>query len=304
MSNFDFLIGNRLEQIRDRLGFTTQKAFAEKLGLKYQSYVNYEKGGRSLPDEIKFKLFGLGVNISWLVTGQGEPLLDNQDEKVPLMEELKGLIEKTMEPRLGEVTTRLTAIEAFLKEKEVKPAPAPAAPSKDTPEEPAKKEDPLYIAESEPEYGEEEAEEEEYEQVPYVRDIAAGPPINQSEDQSGKIAVPARLIRKSGKYYAASIRGTSMTEAGIRDGDMVLIRHADAPKDGVIQVIRHGDKSTLKRVWEVEGKGWELHYEDGTGRVITYGSGDYEVQGEFVAVLPENAVRPSSQKPLKRARTR
>ena len=75
MSNFDFLVANRLEQIREKLGFSTQKAFSEKLGLKYQSYVNYEKGERNLPDEIKYKLYKMGVNISWLITGIGDMFL-------------------------------------------------------------------------------------------------------------------------------------------------------------------------------------------------------------------------------------
>jgi hypothetical protein len=67
---------------------------------------------------------------------------------------------------------------------------------------------------------------------------------------------------------------------------LVLIRHAGAPADGAIQVVRYRGKSTLKRLREVEGKGWEMHYEDGSGKVLLPDSGDYEVQGEFVAVLP------------------
>jgi SOS-response transcriptional repressor LexA len=80
-----------------------------------------------------------------------------------------------------------------------------------------------------------------------------------------------------------------MTEAGIRDGDTVLVRHADMPKNGAVQVVRYKGKSTLKRLREVEG-GWELHYEDGTGTVVPVDSGQYEVQGDFVAVLPDTAV--------------
>jgi hypothetical protein len=55
-------------------------------------------------------------------------------------------------------------------------------------------------------------------------------------------------------------------------------------------VVRYKGRSTLKCLREVEGKGWELHYEDGTGTVIPVDSGQYEVQGDFVAVLPENRV--------------
>jgi SOS-response transcriptional repressor LexA/DNA-binding XRE family transcriptional regulator len=275
LSNFDFSVGKRLELAREKLGFSTQKAFSERLGLKYQSYVNYEKGERSLPDEIKFMLFQMGINITWLVTGQGEPFLDKQTEKIPLMEELRELIEKTMEPKLGAMDSRLSAIESSLKQE--KPAS----------ETSTGKEGPLYTAETVPGYGE---EGEEYEEIPYVWDIAAGPPIDIDEDRGETAEIPRRLLRRGERYYAASVRGGSMTEAGIRDGDLVLIRCMDAPRDGAVQVVRYKNKSTLKLLREIEGKGWELHYRDGSGKVITCDSNEYEVQGEFIAVLPKNTV--------------
>jgi SOS-response transcriptional repressor LexA len=158
-----------------------------------------------------------------------------------------------------------------------------------------------FTGEPEPEY-----EAEKRAVIPFVEDIAAGPPIAQSEDQTGSVSVPARLIKKGFRYYAADIRGTSMAEAGIRDGDRVLIRHTDVPADGAIQVVRYQGKSTLKRLRETEDKGWELHYEDGSGKVVALDSGDYEVQGEFVAVLPQSAVpegrkkgRETHEKPFK-----
>ena len=138
-----------------------------------------------------------------------------------------------------------------------------------------------FTAEPEPEY-----EAEEQVKIPYVESIAAGPPIPQSEDQTGHISVPARYIKKGRRYYAAAIRGASMSETGIRDGDTVLVRCTDTPANGAIQVLRYQGKSTLKRLREVEGGGWEMHYEDGSGKVVPLDSGDYEVQGEFVAVLP------------------
>ncbi|MDR1836392.1 MAG: helix-turn-helix domain-containing protein [Treponema sp.] len=267
MSNIDLWVGKRLEQAREKLGFSTQKAFSERLGLKYQSYVNYEKGERSLPDEIKLKLFEMGVNISWLITGQGNPLLDEQSEKIPLIEELQKIIDQTVEP----IEARVSQLEAAIRR------------DKSFPETTADNSGPIYTFELAPAYGE---EEEDREQIHYVWDIAAGPPIAQSEDRSETVAVPARLLRKGERYYAASVRGGSMAEAGIRDGDMVLIRFADVPRDGAIQVVRYQDKSTLKRLRKIEGKGWELHYEDGSGRLISCTSNDYEVQGEFVAILP------------------
>jgi SOS-response transcriptional repressor LexA len=141
-----------------------------------------------------------------------------------------------------------------------------------------------YTADPEPDYGEPEAIPE---RIPYMEDIAAGPPIPQSENAGLFARVPAGYIQgEKGDYYAASIRGESMTAAGIANGSAVLIRRADTPRDGAIQVVAWQGRSTLKRLREKEGGGWELHFEDGTNRVIAVESKDCRVQGDFVAVLP------------------
>jgi SOS-response transcriptional repressor LexA/DNA-binding XRE family transcriptional regulator len=273
LDKIDIQIGDRLKQARLALGFSAQKAFADRLGLVYQSYVNYEKGERSLPDGVKVKLYNLGINVAWLITGQGELFYSKEDKKVPIVEELNKLIEKTIEPQAKKVDSlesRIAKIEETLKE---------ITPKKDA--EPAEA---MYTGDPEPEY-----DEPPPVRIPYAWDIAAGPPITQGDDYTQTALVPARLIKKGGRYYAASIRGTSMAEAGIRDRDLVLIRYTDTPIDRAIQVVRCGDKSTLKRLRETE-QGWELHYEDGSGRVIPLSSGDYEVQGEFVAILPKTNI--------------
>jgi SOS-response transcriptional repressor LexA len=278
LGDIDIQIGDRLKRVRVLLGFAKQVLFSAELGLENQTYGRYEKGERSLPDEIKLKLFEMGVNISWLITGQGEPLIEKQHKKAPLIEELQKIIEQTVGPKLesvGKIEARLSALEQRID----RPSPSGSG----------------YTAEPEPEYeaepepgteAEPDGEAEPEVPVPYVEDIAAGPPIAQSEDQSQLIAVPAWYIRKGFRHYAARIRGTSMTEAGIRDGDQVLIRYVDTPIDGAIQVVRYQGRSTLKRVRETEGGGWEMHYEDGSGKVVALNSREYEVQGEFVTVLP------------------
>ncbi len=270
MDNIDIQIGERLKKTRYLLGFDKAVAFSEKLGLENQTYGRYEKGERGLPDKIKFQLHEMGVNISWLVTGQGDPFLNIPNKKIPIIEEIQNIIEETVEPKFEEMEAKLKSLEKQLKNQK-------------------KYDNTSYTSDPEPTYGEEEAE--DFRKVPYVRDIAAGPPIHQSADQSELLAIPAWLAKEGGRYYVASIRGTSMSEADIKDGDMVLIRCTDIPRNNGIQVVRYQGKSTLKRLRETEGKGWELLYEDGTSRVIQVDSTDYEVQGDFVIVLPKNAVR-------------
>jgi SOS-response transcriptional repressor LexA len=280
---FFIQIGERLKKVRILLGFSKALPFSEKLGLENPTYGRYENGERSLPDNVKLQLYEMGVNILWLVTGQGEPLLDNQIERIPLIEELREIIEKTMEPKLGKVESRLSALEKVLRTE------------KPVPEETTAEEGPLYTAELVPAYGE---DEEEYEYLPYVHDIAAGPPIAINEDQGETVAVPCRLLKKGERYYTASIRGGSMTKAGILDGDMVLIRYTDVPRDGAIQVVRYQEKVTIKRLREIEGKGWELRYTDGSGKVIECDSEEYETLGEFVTILSKKQRPTVVLKPL------
>ena len=120
-----------------------------------------------------------------------------------------------------------------------------------------------------------------------MEDIAAGPPIPQFEAGGLFARVPPRHIRGDKRdYYAARIRGESMSGAGIPDGSVVLVRRTDAPRDGAIQVVAWQGRSTLKRLREKEGGGWEMRFEDGTDRAISVESGECQVQGDFVAVLP------------------
>ena len=122
----------------------------------------------------------------------------------------------------------------------------------------------------------------------FVYNIAAGPFISQMENSVDYIDVPRTYIKTAPEdYYAAHIKGQSMTEAGIPDDSIVLIRQSNIPKDEKIQVVWHDGKTTLKRLKRDENNQWQLCYEDGTGRCIEIKQGEaYHILGDFVAVLP------------------
>jgi len=251
------------------------------LGVRPQ-FLSDVKSGKSQKPNAEFLvkiITKLGINPEWF-DDESKPMF----LQVPLVP-VKSRIEQEFEeivashPKFTEIEERLTQLEKRLESQN--------SHSGD------------FTAEASPEY-----QTEDEVKIPYVHDIAAGPPIDQNEDQSDFVAVEARLIKKREKYYAASIRGTSMIEAGIRNGDLVLIRCTNVPRDGAIQVVSYNGKSTLKRFREIEGKGWELHYEDGSGQVIPADSVDYQVQGEFVVILPGNTSQPPPQKAPGRARSR
>ena len=206
------------------------------------------------------------ININWLLSGEGEMFLPEQSEKpkkASLVTELGALIDQ----RLEKIEAEIAELKGQLK-----------GTDKNTPDSK------LYASEPEPEYG------ENLEKAIFVENLAAGPLIYASDDQSKYIDVPKGLIKtKPEDYYVARIKGTSMTAAGIPDGVLVLIRKSDAAQHGAIQVVEHQGEVSLKRLREIPGEGWRICFDDRTGRFIEIGPGDeFHVQGDFVAVLPED----------------
>ena len=83
-------------------------------------------------------------------------------------------------------------------------------------------------------------------QLPLLGRIAAGTPIEALSDPSSYMDVPAELVA-GGEHFALEIVGDSMVEAGIHDGDMVIIRRSDTATSGEIVVALIEDsEATLK----------------------------------------------------------
>ncbi|MCH2549404.1 MAG: transcriptional repressor LexA [Alphaproteobacteria bacterium] len=85
-------------------------------------------------------------------------------------------------------------------------------------------------------------------QVPMLGRIAAGTPIEALSDPTRFISVPSDLLGR-GEYYCLEVDGDSMIEAGILDGDTVLIERTDIAENGTIVVaLVEGSEVTLKRL--------------------------------------------------------
>lgn len=86
--------------------------------------------------------------------------------------------------------------------------------------------------------------------VPVLGTVAAGLPVFCDENYDGCVYVPATLIRREGDYFALYVRGDSMINAGILDGDLALIRRQEAASNGSIVVALIEDSVTLKRFFK------------------------------------------------------
>lgn len=83
--------------------------------------------------------------------------------------------------------------------------------------------------------------------VPMMGRIAAGTPIEAIQQRSATIQVPPDLLA-TGDHYALEVRGDSMIDAGILDGDTVLIRRGDAADTGdIVVALIDDEEATLKR---------------------------------------------------------
>ena len=84
--------------------------------------------------------------------------------------------------------------------------------------------------------------------VPVVGNVAAGEPIVAEENIEDYFEVPS-VIGGEGDDYILKVRGDSMKDAGILEGDFVVVRPADEVKNGEIVVALLGDEATVKRFY-------------------------------------------------------
>jgi len=85
-------------------------------------------------------------------------------------------------------------------------------------------------------------------EVPVMGRIAAGVPIEAISQVSHTVAVPGQMLRNGGDHYALEVRGDSMIEAGINDGDVVVIRETKTATNGdIVVALVQDSEATLKR---------------------------------------------------------
>ena len=121
-------------------------------------------------------------------------------------------------------------------------------------------------------------------QLPLYGRIAAGTPIEALRDHSNAISIPADIIGK-GEHYALEIEGDSMIDAGIFDGDTVIIRRSDTADNGSIVVALVEDTEvTLKRL---RRKGASIALEPANTEYETriFGPDQVKVQGSLVGLI-------------------
>lgn len=121
-------------------------------------------------------------------------------------------------------------------------------------------------------------------QLPLYGRIAAGTPIEALRDHSSMVDIPASMLT-AGDHYALEVAGDSMVEAGILDGDTVVIRRCDTAENGSIVVaLVDANEATLKRL---RRKGNTIALEPANPAYETriFGADRVQVQGRLVGLM-------------------
>jgi repressor LexA len=120
--------------------------------------------------------------------------------------------------------------------------------------------------------------------VPVMGRIAAGTPISAIQNHSHDIACPPDLLT-NGEHFALEVKGDSMIEAGILDGDIVVIRRCDTAENGdiVVALVDH-EEATLKRLRK---KGTTIALEAANPEFKTriFGPDQVDIQGRLVGLM-------------------
>ena len=120
--------------------------------------------------------------------------------------------------------------------------------------------------------------------VPVMGRIAAGTPIEALQEESHQVSVPVGLL-SSGEHYALEVKGDSMIDAGILEGDTVVIQRCDTAQNGEIVVaLVDGYEATLKRLRR-KGESVALEAANPAYETRIFGPDRVKVQGKLVGLL-------------------
>ena len=121
-------------------------------------------------------------------------------------------------------------------------------------------------------------------ELPVMGRIAAGTPIAAISEVSHNISVPQTMLGK-GMHYALEVRGDSMIEAGINDGDIVVIRETKNANNGdIVVALVEDQEATLKRFRQA-GRTITLEPANATLTNQLYRDDQVKVQGRLVGLI-------------------
>ena len=119
--------------------------------------------------------------------------------------------------------------------------------------------------------------------IPVLGSIAAGTPIEAIQNEVTRIPLPEN-IEKNGEFFGLKVRGDSMIEAGINDGDTVVIKKTDTAENGKIVVALIDDHEAMLKRLRRKGKTIALESANRNYETKIFGPDRVKVQGILVSL--------------------
>ena len=119
--------------------------------------------------------------------------------------------------------------------------------------------------------------------IPVMGRIAAGTPIEAIQSRSHTVHVPPEML-STGEHYALEVKGDSMIEAGILEGDLALIKKADIADTGdIVVALVDSEEATLKRLRK-KGASIALEAANPAYETRIFGPDRVQIQGKLVGI--------------------
>lgn len=123
--------------------------------------------------------------------------------------------------------------------------------------------------------------------VPVVGTVAAGTPILAEENIEGFIPISTSLAKPGGEYFLLRVSGDSMDEAGINDGDFVLVRQQPVAEPGEQVIALIDDEATVKEYHPKEDVVILKPRSTNPANKPIILDRDFQIQGIVVATVPD-----------------
>ena len=121
--------------------------------------------------------------------------------------------------------------------------------------------------------------------VPVMGRIAAGTPIEAISHKTSSVAVPGSMLQSKGLHYALEVKGDSMIDAGINNGDVVVIREQiDADTGDIVVALVDDQEATLKRLRK-RGGAIALEAANPAYETRVYRDDQVKIQGRLVGLI-------------------
>ena len=120
-------------------------------------------------------------------------------------------------------------------------------------------------------------------EIPVLGKIAAGTPVEAIQNEVSRIPLPAN-IEKDGEFFGLKVQGDSMIEAGINDGDTVIVKKADTADNGKIVVALIDDNEAMLKRIRRKGKTVALESANRNYETKIFGPDRVKVQGILVSL--------------------